>query len=192
MSFGFLVTAVAATTLGGPFVGPQTARDQILVTRAPYPPNRTDSPARIQNGRLWVSQMPIGTRTPIAQQVVAEPGPASYGAPWSPDQGAIFVRVNHVPIAIDPWGRIQQSGLEHFEIARQAWLHEQGYILKVRTHTNARYQGAAARSMYSQLPEPRAILRVNDELPRRPSRLRVMGPATVLPLEEGPTAAAAE
>lgn len=179
-----LLAPVLALCLQASYFGPQTARDELLVTPAPYPANRVDSPARAENGRLWMSRTPVGNRTPIREQVFGDHGPAAYGAPWHEADRLIFVRIGHTPIAISPWRNYSKPGFERFERARQQWLREHGYIESVRTHVNPRFRHLHTgeepeRMMY---PTPRATIHIDDELPRRPSRMRVEGPVSGEPI----------
>ncbi len=183
MTATILAAAMLAATLGSERIDLRYGRDADLITPAPYPPGRVDDVRRPQNGRLWVSRHPIGSRRPIAEQIGGEPGPASYGAPWASVNDLIYVDVNHVPIAISPWTRFPEEGFQQFERARNQWLKEQGYVLGVRTHVNSRYLHAPSR-MYAGDIQPRATIRLEDEPMRRKSKLRVLGPevneATVL------------
>jgi len=173
-------TVVALSSLGaGEYLEP-IGRDAILITPAPYPAGRTDSVHRLENGRLWHSRYPIGSRTPIPEQIYADRGAAWYGAPPAAEDEVIFVRNNTQVIALRPWSPLQEDGFDGWEIARNRWLREQGYVLTVRTHVNPRYQHAE-RSMY---PSPRATIELHDELPRRPYLQRV--DATPRPVSSQP------
>jgi len=166
-----LASAATATMLGvNPYGEFLPHRDQHLVEPRPYPPNRVDSPARLENGRLWRARTPVGSRTPIAEQVYGygHRGAAWHGAPVEANHRRIFVRVNHVPIAISPWRPFTENGFKHFREAQNIWLREHGWVGGVRTHVNARYLDDADRA---DSPKPRATIRLHGE-PRSP-RMRV-------------------
>ena len=136
-----MLTAIAVATAlcvqGAPSVDAVYGRDAILAEAPPYPFNRTDSVSREGNGRLWVSRTPIGTRTPIRERAYAQPGAAAYGAAADEIGRTVYARILHQRIAIDPWERIEGRGaLGTLETARNRWLREHGYVLKVRTHVN--------------------------------------------------------
>lgn len=157
-------------------------RDGALLTPRPFPANRVEDVRRPETGRLWISRFPIGNRTPLGE---LRPGAAQYGAA-ADDHRWIHIRSGPTALPINPWRDHNALGLPAFEAARSQWLKENGYILQVRTHINARYGGAHEprenRSMYGQaLPEPRATIRIDDEMPRRPSRLRVDAGDAALP-----------
>lgn len=201
MSATILAAALSACMLGSgnpetPYItyrdNPQ-ARDKILLTPRPYPANRPVGVDRSAGGKLWHARYPVGSRTPIPEQVYPGPGPASYGAPAEMADRVIFVDVNHVPIAINPWRTYGQDGFKEFRLARNYWLRENGYVQKVRTHVNPRYH-QQSEGMYSHgLPTPRATIRLHDEPLRRPSEMRVMTPVSGAPIERvsRPHAAAA-
>lgn len=174
-------------------VGNQFARDALLATPAPHPPNRTDNPARAESGRLWHARWPVGTRSPIVEGASANPGAAAYGASCDDADRLLYARVGHTPIAIDPWTRINGRGaFEDLERARNRWLRENGYVLKVRTHVNPAFArgsegcgrenccagddgccAAATGAPSNQPPPPRAIIDMSGEGPRRTNRTRV-------------------
>lgn len=161
-------------------------RDGALLTPPPYPANRAEDVRRPETGRLWVSRFPIGNRTPLGE---LRPGAAQYGGTPADDRW-IYVRMGPTALPVDPWSDYSSCGLPGLEAARNQWLRDNGYVLQVRTHVNARFAGGqSSRSMYGQaLPTPRATIRLDDELPRRPSRLRVdaggvgVGPVSSLPI----------
>jgi len=171
-----LATLSACTFADPGALSPFSAREKLLTAPAPYPANRVDSPHRLENGRLWHARWPVGTRTPIPEQVYDDPGAAHYGAPVSAQHEVVYVRVNHTPIAISAWDRIDEMGLKRFERARNLWLEEQGWILNVRTHVNPRYH----RDPYAAkaTPKPRATIRLHGDEPRFPRRMRVDAPVT--------------
>lgn len=132
-----------------------------LLTPAPWPDNRTDSPDRVQNGRLWHPRVQVGTRSPLAELPRGEPGAASFGAPPEANDEVIFVRSSlRLPIvAISPFTDLDERTTDEIERnvpmigrtqtrfrspqilhelreAQHQWLREQGYILRVRTHVN--------------------------------------------------------
>lgn len=131
-------------------------RDRLLFTPAPYPANRVDDPAREELGRVWHSRSPVGSRTPIAEQVYGSPGAAAFGAPIGASDDLIEVRADVVPVLISPWETIgdvdehylrryrpwvklteREEMIHNMRRAQHLWLKEQGYIGGVRTHVNA-------------------------------------------------------
>lgn len=202
----FIAAALGATPPGPEHqwhVGSQLGRDNLLATPAPYPPDRTDDVRRTQNSRLWVSRSPVGSRTPIEQRTWSEPGLASYGASPSQADRVVFVRVDQTSIAIDPWSKIEGGGdLADMEHARNVWLREQGYVLKVRTHVNERANARNAKHADAGSPEPdtaspelrgiphpRAIIRMERDEPHpKIDRMRVQCPKVVEPTQSVATA----
>ncbi|MFG0275060.1 MAG: hypothetical protein ACF8QF_08385 [Phycisphaerales bacterium] len=161
-----LVAAIVLSTVAG--VGPYEidrsgARADLLATPAPYPAGRTDSPDRLENGRLWVSRYPIGSRSPIPEGVYADPGAASYGAARGENHAVAYARVGHMAVAFDPYATYGARGLEKFRAAKNQWLREQGYVLKVRTHVNPRFHQQRADERQAGAPAPRATIRINRE-----------------------------
>ncbi|MEQ9616960.1 MAG: hypothetical protein RLN60_02875 [Phycisphaerales bacterium] len=145
------------------FVPAADIRDGRLVEAIPYPVNRTDDPARLENGRLWVPRAPIGSRTIINELTYGFPGAAGVGAAPGENERVIFVRSETgLPnIAISPFQTIDDSTFDLIEEqipfigntrtrtelrrdeviaelreAQSQWLREHGYIQKVRTHVN--------------------------------------------------------
>ena len=109
------------------------------------------------------------------------------GAPEDPAQRAeegalISVRVNHTPIAISPWNRLDASGLERLELARNEWLRANGYILGVRTFVNPRFAPAdEAQAEEASMPVPRATIR-RHSVPQGPDKMQVMRPVSGQPI----------
>ncbi len=192
-----VLASLASPALGArasEFGGVRTYGQDWLPRTAPYPTNRVDDPRREQNGRLWVARSPVGTRTPIRESVFGQPGPAAYGAPISALGTEIYVqRAPMLPVeTVSPWvnldsqtrrwslndrPRIQRSArlVDELRLQQNAWLSEQGYILKVRTHVNpvaqARATGhaeAGAGSGGAKDIKPRAIIRVRDRFAKPP------------------------
>ncbi len=171
----FAVIAALAYSPGDlpPIVGATEARDALLATPAPWPSGRPVSVRRPEIGRHWSERTPVGSRTPLSEITRGEPGAASYGAPAREIGQPIYARVNHAIIAIDPWSSIEGRGaLETLELARNEWLREQGYILRVRSHSNPRPHFSG-----SGQPAPRATIELHDEPGPRRSRLRVSAEA---------------
>lgn len=154
-----------------------------LLNPAPYPNSRTDSPARAENGRLWISRHPIGNRTPLSEDTrVLNGGPANFGAPPEALDTVIYVKSARrgIPIVgISPWQNLDanltdeirrdnpwlgseirgRTLLRELKQSQRRWLDEQGYILHVRTHVSPRRIYGAASRPVSDI-EPRGILRV--------------------------------
>ncbi len=128
--------------------GTASERDRLLATPAPYPANRVDSPDRAENGRVWVPGHRYGGQA------------TRYGADAYDHYPVIYVRRDHKVIALDPWCDVRGAsriGFDDLERARNQWLREQGYVLKVRTHVNpARFDEHAGEK---ELPTPRATIR---------------------------------
>lgn len=197
-----IASAALAATPRGPehasWLGTRFGRDALLVTPAPFPPESADDASRPERSRVWIERVPVGSRTPISEQTLGAPGPASYGA--APNAGEpVLVRIGHTPIAIDPFTRIDGGGsLARLERARNIWLAEQGYVLHVRTHVNAAARPEAKQSKAgeretdgAELPKPRATIRLESDEPHtRPARLRVevcprvVEPSVVIAREE--------
>jgi hypothetical protein len=158
----------------------------------PYPVNRTDDPRRVENGRLWVSRSPVGSRSIIEELPYGFPGAAGYGAPFGANEEVIFVRseTGLPEIAISPFDTIDDSTFETIERqipfigstrtktslvkdeilselreAQNQWLREQGYIQKVRTHVNPMVIHGTpdvAEARDASTIEPRAIIRKRE------------------------------
>lgn len=168
-----LVAAMIVTAALGadPYeIGRGDARSDLLATPAPYPAGRTDSVDRLENGRLWVSRYPIGSRTPIRERVYASPGAASYGAAPRENHAYAYTRVGHQVIAFDPYATYAEDGFQHFRAAKNQWLRENGYVLKVRTHVNARYLQQGEDTRRAEGVQPRATIRINREQAVTPNR----------------------
>jgi hypothetical protein len=164
--------AVAAPS----YTGQWSAYNDLLLTPAPHAGNTVDSPSRAENGRVWTGRA-IGAR-----QTIHAPGAASYGAPASEEDALIFVRVNNVSVAINPWDRIDTGGLAHLERARNLWLKENGYILGVRTFVNPRFVRAdEAGATPASQPAPRATIR-RQSVPAGPSKMQVRRPVSGQPI----------
>lgn len=179
-----LVAAMIVTAALGadPYeIGQGDARSDLLATPAPYPAGRTDSVDRLENGRLWVSRFPIGSRTPIAEGVYATPGAAAYGAAPSENHTIAYTRMGHQVIAFDPYSTYAERGMEQFRRAKNQWLRENGYVLKVRTHVNARFHQQVEDTQVAESGQvmPRATIRINREegaSPNRQAMLRSWNP----------------
>ncbi len=157
--------AAAVVTSSGPaYIGPDTARDRILVTPAPYEVARVNA-GRDHWGLLWHSSTPVGSRTPIGRSPLSIPGPAAYGAPDSAWDERVVVRVVHTPVTISPWQQIDQAGLGHLERARAEWLREQGYTHRVRTHVNTALFNRGTNDRSAQKIEPGAVIHIRDRGP---------------------------
>jgi len=147
-----LTLALAAPALadGGVYhPGSASARDRLLAEPRPYPPNRVESPSRLENGRLWKTGDRYGARA------------SRYGADPYDHPPVIYVRRDHQVIAINPWADLRgdsRIGFEDLERARQQWLREQGYVQSVRTHKNPRYLYGGRQLVSSDLPTPRATI----------------------------------
>lgn len=174
-----LSTLLATLLVAGASAAPHnpisnaTGRDQYLVGPIPYPAYHTDSPDRHENGRLWHSRYPIGSRTPIREQHSGRIGAAAFGAPAHYNDQLLLVRVDQVAIAITPWQTFNKTGFDQYRQAQNLWLREQGWVLKVRTHVNPRYQ--YDHEMASAQINPRATIRLHrdESAPTFPSRMRV-------------------
>lgn len=169
------LAAIIFMTASPAAINTTTGRDRYLATPRPWPAARVDSPARRENGRLWHSRSPIGNRTPLAEQTYPRTNAARFGAPASLDNAIIYTRVNHQTIAIDPWNAFTDTGFDHYRRAQNIWLREQGWVLKVRTHVNSRYQYDHNASASASLPQPRATIRLRRDpsAPVFPSKMRV-------------------
>lgn len=154
-----------------PFIPAGDPRPGLLITPAPFPSNRIDSPDRFENGRVWAARSPIGNRTPIRELTRGLPGAASYGADEDSLDEVVWVQPDEITtaIAISPWQQIDGFTLRQIQrheknlgktvdspssarllselrAAQHQWLEEQGYILNVRTHVNPASRSQAAAS----------------------------------------------
>jgi len=177
------LASIVLLTASPAAIDTNTGRDHLLVTPRPWPANRVDSPARLENGRLWHSRSPIGNRTPLAEQTYPRTNAAHFGAPADLDNTVIYTRVNHQTVAIDPWNAFTDTGFDSYRAAQNLWLREQGWVLKVRTHVNPRYQSQRDDAVASTSgPQPRATIHLNRDpsAPVFPSKLRVQSdPGTI-------------
>lgn len=177
-----------------PFIPAGDPRPGLLITPAPYPDGRVDSPDRSENGRLWSSRSPIGNRSPMNELTRGLPGAASYGAPAEALDEVVWVQPSRVTtvIAISPWQEVDANTLRQVQRheknlgrttgnpesaqllselrrAQHEWLREQGYILKVRTHINpAVTESDAEPAVQPTSVKPRGIIRV---VPNPPAKI---------------------
>lgn len=173
-----------------PFIPAADPRPGLLITPAPFPNNRIDSPDRVENGRIWAARLPVGNRTPIRELTRGLPGAASLGAHPDTLDEIVWVQPDEIttPIAISPWQHIDAFKLKQIQrqerfigrtvdspesarllselrLAQHQWLEEQGYILSVRTHVNARSheraeRGGEAPAVQPTSIKPRGVIRV--------------------------------
>ncbi len=150
-------------------IGAHDARDALLAEPAPVPPHRTTSHHAPWNRNSYVSVSHTHQGAQPREQLHAPT--ATYGADPHHADARPLARINHQSLAIDPWTPIEGLGsLARLENARNQWLREQGYIEKVRTHTNPRPFDPRLEERSDNLPAPRGILEVT---PAKPNRLRV-------------------
>ena len=178
-------------------------RAGLLLNPAPYPNNRTDDVDRFENGRVWVSRSPVGSRPPIGELTRGTPGPAFYGVGAEGHDEVIFVATSDVRsyIAISPYQQIDERTLaeiRRFEpnlsrtsdsaearrllnelrAGQNQWLKEQGLIQRVRTHVSAdpaASDGAATAAQPGQEITPRAVIRVQPLKPDATGKVAVAG-----------------
>ena len=186
-----LMVAVASAALSAqPYtIDGGTSRDDLLATPAPYPAGRVDSPHRAENGRLWVSRSPVGSRTPMRERVHGGPGAGAYGASADENDRVIYTRVGHQVIAIDPFATYDNRATRRYREAANQWLRENGYVLSVRTHVNPMHFRQDAERGAGELPQPRATIRINPA-PKRsaPTEMRAGADAPTrifLPMHAG-------
>lgn len=176
-----------------PLVPAADPRNGQLITPAPYPSNRTDDIVREQNGRMWITRGPVGNRSPLSEATRGGPGPAAFGAGPESLDDLIFVQPDELRsvVAISPWQDIDADTLRQIQRlepnlgktvdspesarllkqlrdAQHQWHREQGYILRVRTHTSgSASQMADASGMQPAKDEikPRAVIRVVPQTP---------------------------
>ena len=160
--------------------------DRPIATVPLYPVNMTDDVHRTGfNGRLWRSRpgMAYGPYSVYS----GNPGAESYGAYGEEDQ-LVYAKVGLMTIGISPWDRVEPRGLRQLENARQFWLKEQGYVGGVRTFVNDAYIAQPTTVALADdvdpevvkprgLPEPRGIIELAPDMPRRGNRIRVLGPS---------------
>jgi hypothetical protein len=165
-----------------PFIVAGDPRPGLLITPAPFPNNRVDSPDRAENGRIWAARVPVGNRTPIRELVRGLPGAASYGASAETLDEVVWVQPDEIttPIAISPWQQVDGFTLKQIQRqerflgktvdspdsarlldelrqAQHQWLEEQGYILSVRTHMNPAARQRAERNAVGPATQPTSI-----------------------------------
>lgn len=167
----------ASSALAAPnYTGHQSGYNDLLVTPAPHLGNTVDRPDRAGNGRVWVGRG-IGDR-----DTVRSPGAAAYGAHPYDEDALITVRVNHVAVAISPWNKLDKSGFEDLEHARNVWLRANGYVMNVRTFVNPRYAGdGEAEATEASLPTPKATIR-RHTMPQGPDKMQVHRPVSGQPI----------
>lgn len=156
------VAAIATLTLSGLALaspdcptyvpGHETLRNRVLAEPQLPGANRVQSITRGDGGKLWYA----GPR-------YAPRANAKYGAHPLYHRDVIFARQQHLIVAIDPWCDTRADnllGYEDYELARNIWLRENGYVQSVRTHINpARYQEwSDAEPDADDLPTPRATI----------------------------------
>jgi hypothetical protein len=153
---------------------------------AMYDPSRDPRPiATVRggdvNGRLFISRPLIGPRPGPEVGDTGSPGVSYYGAVEAAD-AAVPVRVGHLVVSISPWERIDKPGLQRFEEARTFWLHENNYTGGVRTFINDLHVWEPPQPGHVEapgvetirgLPQPRATIQINPDVPRQRRPLRV-------------------
>lgn len=172
------------------FIPAADPREGLLITPAPHPDAKVDSPDREELGRAWSARGPVGNRTPVSELVRGQPGAASFGAAASELDQVVWVQPEEIDtvVALSPWQQVDDSTLRQIlrhernlgntrfnpsserllnelRAAQKQWLEEQGYILNVRTHVN----NAARPSEPSVKPaseiKPRGVIRVVPQAP---------------------------
>lgn len=190
-----ICASVVAASCASPWVAPHAGEPDAtrrLATIAPYPAGRADDVRRPGfNGRLWIGESnigPVNTSWPLGW---GDPGPAAYGG-LDEEFTTVYARIGHLVTGISPWLAIREPGLADFELARNQWLKEEGFIGGVRTFVNDAYLDrwsahaaptvAPADLLTSALdtgragfktPEPRATITIPDDAVRMKSRQRV-------------------
>lgn len=151
-------------------IGAIGARDALLAEPAPKPPHRTSTHSDRWHRNTFVSVTHASTVQYGGAQRLHSPT-ARYGADPARAGARPLARINHQSLAIDPWTPVEGRGaLARLEDSRNQWLREQGYVEKVRTHTNPTPFDPRFEQSSRDLPEPRGILEV---APVKPGRLRV-------------------
>jgi hypothetical protein len=166
--------ALAPAALAGPGCGflpsHETLRDRLLAEPVDPGRFRVKSITRGESGRLWYAGPRYATRAN-----------ARYGAHPTLHRDVIFARKLHQIIAIDPWCDLRSDslvGLDDYELARNLWLRERGYVLSPRTHVNPRlYQEDRAER---DLPTPRATIHRHIEKRERETPVASAGPGDYL------------
>ncbi len=128
-----------------------------------------------ESGVLWHSRSAIAGHPAQRDCGYGRGGPASYGAPADAADDLVYVRVDHMVIAISPWEQFTEQGHQKLERARVLWLKERGLVGGVRTHVNAAYQHAGdghAEHAASKEIEPRAIIHIRERIPANNEPLR--------------------
>lgn len=163
--------ALLATLLAAPANSPgYYDGGRNLATRMPYAAGQADSVHRPGfNGREWLSRSVVGNGDDAFARDWNSPGPSAYGAAED-DRSLVYARVGELIVAFSPWEAQQTFGLQHLENARQTWLKEHGYVGGVRTFTN---DAKGSEKQANALPQPRATIQVNPEIPKFRSRMQV-------------------
>lgn len=163
-------TMAAAMSLGQVYVGGLCpGEERLLVTPPPYPGNMVDDVHRPGfNGRYYLRRPVIGGMAGPYALARSEQGAEAYGA-FGSESEVVWARVNHQPIALDPFTRLP-SGMVLQERARELWLRQHGYTGGVRTHVNDLYvfDGDESEEMASK-PTPRATIQVPESWRRTPT-----------------------
>lgn len=170
-----LIAALAAALMTAVTSGvePLPHGEALLANPRPWPAGRVDSPARAENGRLWISRSPIGNRTPLAEQGSGRIGPAAFGAPADLADAVVNTRILHLITPVSPWRTFDKNGFRRYREAQNIWLRQQGWVLKVRTHINPRYQNAQTADAGAILPRATIEIHRDPSAPHFPSRMRV-------------------
>lgn len=177
------IAVIASLALGQvPPDGWRVGDDVYLSTPRPYPANMTDSVRRPGfNGRLYLRRPIIGgTAGPYATPQPC-PGAEAFGG-YGSENDIAWARVNHQPIALDPFRRLPDQ-MQHQNMARQVWLRQYGFVGGVRTHVNDAYLLEA--ETVAEAPKPRATIKVPADWRRTPT-LNVRGhdPRPVISMSE--------
>lgn len=177
-----------------PFIPAGDPRPGLLITPAPHPSGRVDSPDRVEIGRVWSARTPVGNRSPMRELVRGLPGAGSYGASADTLDEVIWVQPDEIStvVAISPWQVIDGFTLKQIQRqekflgktvdspssarllnelrqAQHQWLEEQGYILSVRTHVNhaapRRAEGGVEAATQPTSIKPRGVIKVTPSAP---------------------------
>lgn len=187
-----VVVVGAAVAASAPAYHQQTVGNRPLATSPMYPASMADSVHRPGfNGRLHMTRPVMGGHDGPYATVTGNPGADYYGA-WGAEHQIVWARAGHLAVGINPWDRIPDAGLGHFERARVTWLRERGYSGGVRTFVNdaslhhhadahASTPASAIETIGPGLPQPRATIHFPDGLPKRP-RFQVDADSIGLPM----------
>ncbi len=170
-----VLTALAVSTISQfQYNVPESAWNRLIAEPEPSITNVADDVHRPGfNGRIWEGRVTLGPRTHHWPTHQSQPGSLKYGAGMHND-AVMYARVGNLVVDLDPFQKLTGTGMENLEHARNLWLRRHGYTNGVRTFVNDRYRIHRDRRQASaSRPEPRGILRIRPDMPKREGSLHV-------------------